>query len=217
MTMKFGPGLTNRTQTNALLSQLKNQKGNTTHKIFGNYIEPEENSEYLILNISPSSLPLEQYWRNNGLTADYLAEYWDAFFPAHNVPASQQQAVKEAIGYITNELLENMMKFSYRPTKYPYNLSLYLHQTEFRLYASNAIDPQKLESLRTRIQALLTQDPYELFVQQVEKNLTFESANSQLGYITIINNFDGRLAWKLETNPSDIVVVTTMVRWTWQN
>ena len=39
-----------------------------------NYGEPASECEYLTLAFSPTSAPLRSRWRNNGLSADFLAD-----------------------------------------------------------------------------------------------------------------------------------------------
>ncbi len=71
--------------------------------------------ESLLLRFSPSLLPPQQRWRNNGLSADFLADYVTTFFPkdeADPASAERQSTVKGAVNYIANELLENAMKYS---------------------------------------------------------------------------------------------------------
>jgi hypothetical protein len=186
-------------------------------QIFGEFVEQGNGDEYLVIHFSPTSLPLQQRWRNSGLSADFLAEYWSTFFPAHDVPSrNKQNEIKGAINYIANELLENIMKFAYQPADHPVSLGLYLYQNEFKLYAGNAIAPDAIKDLQTRIHALLTEDPRQLYLEQVEKNASGESSGSHLGLLTIVNDYQARLGWKFETssqNP-DVVEVTTMVHLT---
>src|SRR5215510_16471951 len=84
-------------------------------QIFGKFIErQEENGEYLKIGFSPTSIPIQQRWHNNGLSADFLADYLSTFFPGDTHAAAERQAkLKSAISYVANELLENAMKFSY--------------------------------------------------------------------------------------------------------
>ncbi|MBN1991276.1 MAG: ATP-binding protein [Anaerolineae bacterium] len=185
-------------------------------QIFGDFVEEESGDEYLVIHFSPTSIPLQQRWRNSGLSADFLAEYWATFFPAHDVPSRKRQIeVKGAINYIANELLENLMKFSYRQVNCPVSLGLYLYQTEFRFYASNAIAAQDIGDFQARIQTLLTRDPQALYLQQLEKNAADEnSTDSGLGLLTMLNDYGAKLAWKFETSPenSDLTRVITMVQ-----
>ena len=84
-------------------------------QIFGDFIEQPPSQEYLIIGFSPSSIPLKQRWRNNGLSADFLADYLTTFFPGNEDDPStieRQAEIKSAVSYIANELLENAMKFN---------------------------------------------------------------------------------------------------------
>ncbi|MFC1974982.1 DUF6272 family protein [Chloroflexota bacterium] len=183
---------------------------------FGNFVEQENGDEYLVIHFSPTSLPLQQRWRNSGLSADFLAEYWSTFFPAHDVSSRNKQLeIKGGINYIANELLENIMKYSYLPADYPVSLGLCLYQDEFKFYARNAIDPDAVENFQVRIQALLAEDTQTLYLQQVEQNAAnAKSIGSHLGLLTMINDYNAQLAWKFETISQDpeIIVVTTMVQ-----
>jgi hypothetical protein len=185
-------------------------------QVFGDYVERQETEEYLIIHFSPTSIPLRQRWRNSGLSADFLADYWSTFFPAHDVPSSKRrQEIKGAINYIANELLENTMQFSYKPAHHPVDLGLYLYQDAFRFYASNTIDPQAVGAFQARIQELLTEDPGELYMQQLEGSAaTKDNVRSGLGLLTMLCDYDAHLAWSFETvsRDPDIIVVTTMVQ-----
>jgi hypothetical protein len=183
---------------------------------FGSFIEPTDGCECLTIHFSPTSLPLQQRWHHHGLSTDFVAEYWATFFPA-SAPLSQdrQLEIKGAIAYIANELLENIFKFSHKTAAYTVDLKLCLFEDEFRFYSSNAIAPQAVEAFQTRIQKLLSGDPQELYIRQVELNAQSESkSGSQLGLLTLLNDYQAQLAWRFESKPQqpDVVVVTTMVQ-----
>lgn len=79
--------------------------------VLGNFIEDLPSSqEYLILSFSPSSISLEKRWRNNCLSADFLADYLSTFFSADQEEQKQKKAeFQDAVSYVANELLENAM------------------------------------------------------------------------------------------------------------
>lgn len=184
-------------------------------QIIGDFQEQEGSDEYLLVRFSPTLLSLQQRWRNSGLSADFLAEYWATFFPAHDIPSrNRQREIKGAINYIANELLENIMKFNYSAVDYAVGLGLYLFQDEFRFYASNAVDPQQVDAFQQRLQLLQTEDPHKLYMEQVERNVAKDSGGSQLGLLTVINDYGATLAWKFEVIALEpaFIVVTTMVR-----
>lgn len=189
---------------------------------FGDFIEERNGKEFLMINFSPNSIPLKQRWRNNGLSADFLADYWSTFFPttSDNESAINQQAeVKNAVGYIANELLENAMKFSHGPAQYPVSIGLHLHHNELRFYVTNSVDPDTVENFKQFIHQLLTEDPDELYLQQLEANAddeTLVQGGSHLGFLTMINDYGATLAWKFDKvvaeDTTNIMTVTTMVK-----
>lgn len=50
-------------------------------QIFGYYVDKPLSQDELSLRFSPSSIPIKDRWRNNGLSADFMADYLTAFFP----------------------------------------------------------------------------------------------------------------------------------------
>ena len=185
-------------------------------QVFGDFVEQESGDEYLLIHFLPTSLPIQQRWRNSGLSADFLAVYWATFFPAHDVSSQKRQReIKGTINYIASELLENVMKYSYQPAGYPVDLGLYLYENEFRFYTNNAVDPQAVLDFQARIQALLTEDTQMLYLKQLERNAADERCtDSGLGLLTMINDYEVRMAWKFETfsRESDVIIITTMVQ-----
>jgi len=186
--------------------------------IMGNYIEAGNEREFLMINFSPNSIPLKQRWRNNGLSADFLADYWSTFFPSRkgNTTITHQTELKDAIAYIANELLENAMKFSYIQVQYPVRIALYLHEDEMRFYVTNSLNPTTTGKFKQFIHQLLTEDPDKLYISQLEANANDDLDNdgSNLGFLTMINDYQAELAWKFETiaESEPLVIVTTMVR-----
>ncbi len=85
-------------------------------EIFGDFSESKlNNEEFLIIGFSPTSIPIKQRWRNNGLSADFVADYLTTFFPVSDEDPStreRQVEIKGAVSYIANELLENAMKYN---------------------------------------------------------------------------------------------------------
>jgi hypothetical protein len=182
---------------------------------FGNFVEMADSQEYLIISFSSATLSIQDRWRNNSLSADFLANYWGTFFPVHNTLSKHHRSeVQDTVSYIANELLENAIKFSYEPTKLPIRIGLYLSNNFLRFYVTNSVNPQTVEHFQEYIQKLLTGDPGELYIRQLESNASNdESTESRLGFLTMLNDYAARLAWKFDANDQDpeVVVVTTMV------
>ncbi len=176
--------------------------------------------EFLNIGFSPSSLSIQQRWRNNGLSADFVADYLTTFFPydSDSEREKQRQAeIKHAVSYIANELLENAMKFNYFQSQQAIEFGIHLlGDREFKivLYVSNSVDPDRVKEFQAFIQELLTSDPNELFILQMEKNAENpDSEASRLGFLTMINDYAAELGWNFTTqsNPEQSILVTTMV------
>lgn len=188
-------------------------------EIFGNFSESLLSSqEYLIIGFSPSSVPLKQRWRNNGLSADFLADYLTTFFPGDEDDPStfdRQAEIKSAVSYIANELLENAMKFNDETSNYPISIQLQLHSDLLVFSLSNSIPPQAVKPFQLYLKELTTSDPQELYIRQLEKNAEDETGtSSRLGYLTMMNDYMAKIGWKFDRasqNP-EVMTVTTMVQ-----
>ncbi len=184
-------------------------------QIFGDFIaEVPTSEEYLIIGFSPSSMPLKQRWRNNGLSADFIADYFTTFFPgdpAPDKPISMKAEVKSAVSFIANELLENAMKFSDETSQYPVTIQLNLKSNNMVFWVTNSISSQQVEKLQTFIEDLTLNDPNDLFIRRLEEPSEGESG---LGLLTMVNDYQAKLGWKFETVQTDplTIAVTTMVQ-----
>lgn len=190
-------------------------------ELFGNFIEkPPASHEYLILGFSPSSIPLKQRWRNNGLSADFLADYLATFFPVSDSDPNtlrQRTDIRGAVSYIANELLENAMKFNDESSEYPISIQLQLHQDRIILYVTNSVSAIAVEHFQAFIKHIISTDPQELYIRQLEENAHSDGqASSGVGLLTMINDYTATLGWKFETIPgnSKTITVTTMVQLT---
>ena len=185
---------------------------------FGDFIELPASQEYLIIGFSPSSIPLKQRWRNNGLSADFMADYLATFFPGNEDDSStieRQAEIKSAVSYIANELLENAMKFNNETSEYPINIKLQLESDGVIFSVVNSISPQAVDKFQAYIQQLLASDPSELYIQQLEKNAVEESCtDSGLGLLTMLTDYSAKIGWKFQTVHKDpeVIAVTTMVQ-----
>jgi len=178
---------------------------------FGNFIEPGETLEYLIISFSSSTLSIHERWRNNSLSADFLAEYWGTFFPASDRSTKGRNEVRDAVGYIANELLENAIKFNYEKARKPVKIGLYLSDSELRFYVTNSVAPDSVEAFKGYIREIMTQDPDELYIRQIERNAENETEDSRLGFLTMINDYGARMGWRFEKDEIDqFIYVTTM-------
>jgi hypothetical protein len=181
---------------------------------FGQFIEPGPAPEYVILSFSAVTLPIHARWRNNSLSADFIANYWETFLLSQDISShSHELGLKDTVSYITNELLENAVKFHLETPGIPIRLSVYQIKQRLRFYVTNSISTHAAPPFQQYIHILLTEDPDELYIRQLEHNATDEdSTESHLGLLTLLNDYQARLGWKFEQTEqaAEIVVVTTM-------
>lgn len=188
-------------------------------QILGDYIQNlPPSQEYLILSFSPSSIPLRKRWRNNYLSADFLADYLSTFFLSDDLEqsdAEKQAEVKSAVSYIANELLENAMKYGVEMSPFPISIQIHLNPDLIIFQLTNSIHCQRTKEFQTQIETLLNSDPEELYISQLEKNASEEeNEESGLGLLTMLNDYGAKLGWKFESFPqnSTEIAVTTMVQ-----
>jgi len=194
----------------------------TQAELFGHFItsfDPEDDS--LEITFSPNSRPIKQRWKNNRLSANFVADYFANFFPSDQENPNSQERIKtfqSAVSYISNELLENAIKFNNENAKSKIRFGIYFiekaEEVNAVIFATNSLKPGADDKLKSFIEKLLTADLNELYVQQVEKSIEEDTAASGLGMITMINDYEAKMGWKLETIPGDypIMTVTTMVQ-----
>jgi hypothetical protein len=190
----------------------------TVQQTLGNFIPNLPSSqEYLILSFSPSSISLRQRWRNNYLSADFLADYLSTFFLGNNdrqLDSDKQAEIKSAVSYIANELLENGMKYSTQMSSLPISIQIHLNRDLIIFQLTNSIPAKHTQQFQNRIQTLLDCDPDELYIAQLENNALEENEESSLGLLTMLTDYGVKLGWKFELlpqNPTE-VAVTTMVQ-----
>ncbi|OKH51841.1 ATP-binding protein [Calothrix sp. HK-06] len=186
-------------------------------EIFGYYVDKPLNNNQLTVKFSPSSIPIKDRWRNNGLSADFMADYLTTFFPKDDsdVGARKQAEIKSTASYIANELLENSMKYCDYSVRLPITIQLQLDADQIRFFVTNSINKDSIEGFKAFIEELVVADPQELYFNQLEKNAeNADNTASGLGLISMINDYSAMLGWKFEIvqEKPEILAVTTMVQ-----
>ncbi len=188
-------------------------------QIFGNFIDqfpPEHDS--LELTFTPDSRPIKQRWRNNRLSAHFIADYFSNFLPIDEHDLNQARQLKEtqaAVSFVANELLENAMKFNDATTHSKVRFGIHFveeDQIAAALFATNSVSAAGVDKFQAFIQELLASDPNELYIQQVEKSAEENSETSGLGFLTMINDYSAQLGWKFDVvkEKPEIIIVTAM-------
>lgn len=188
-----------------------------TVEVFGDFLDSLPSCpEQLVLNFSPSNAPPQKRWRNNGLSADFLADYLvTCLSPSEegNEVERQQAEIKDSVSFIANELLENSMKFSDTQRIDSTQIKLYFDIDRILFITQNSICPETARTFQQYIQKIMDSDPEELYINQLEENAE-NHRDSGLGLLTMLNDYSARLGWKFEQDAEhqDNITVTTMVQ-----
>lgn len=187
-------------------------------QLFGDFHEDiPTNHEFLIIGFFPHSLPLKQRWRNNGLSADFIADYLTTFFPANqDEPATveRQLQLKTAVNYIANELIDNALKFNEEKSDYPVKFGLHLLEDRLVLISTNCVSPKALDNFYEFVNQLKKTDLESFYIHQLEKGAEEDSQESQLGILTMMQDYLATVGWKIEMVQKDpeVITLTTMVQ-----
>jgi len=182
---------------------------------YGHYLalRDYQKTENLSLSFIPSSVSINQRWRNNGLSADFLADYMTTFFP--NVEAEpettrRQVEMKCAVSFIANELLENVMKYTESYCVLSSGINLYLDNGTFIFESYNYIDETSKDNFIEFISRLENGDPEALYIEQIEENVIMDKSGG-LGYLTMINDYGATAAWRFLDTNKDYIKVNTQI------
>lgn len=185
-------------------------------QIFGDFQEDiPTNHEFLMIGFFPHTISLKQRWRNNGLSADFVADYLTTFFPANEDELdsmAKQIQLKAAVNYIANELIDNAMKFNNEISDYPVKFGLHLLQDKLVLTSTNCLSPQVLAKFYEFVNELKDVNIEDFYIEQLEKGALEESDESRLGIITMIKDYLATVGWKLETIQKDPEIITLTTR-----
>jgi hypothetical protein len=196
----------------------------TPIETFGEFNDAKpRHGEYLNIGFSPSYGPLKKRWETNGVSADFIAEYFRNFHVGNQeingtvLNDIEVENIRDAVKYIANELLENAMKFQEAGEAYMAQIYLFLFVDKVAFRVTNAITPQQQLKLKTFIQQVLTEDPHEIYFQVMRNSALEEnSAQSGLGLLSMICDYGARLGWQFGTlkpkhDGDELMIVTTMV------
>jgi hypothetical protein len=186
-------------------------------EIFGDFLHDlPPGHDYLDIGFSANSRPIKNRWRNNLLSAYFVADYLATFLPIDdNDPQAKrrQQDCKGSVSYIANELLENTMKFHSPSDEYPVRFGIHFIEGPEKtivLMSRNTVTLEASDRFKAFIKELLSSDPQELYIKRMEEN----SHDSGLGFLTMIIDYSAKLGWKFDPIPEhpQLFLATTLVQ-----
>ncbi|MFB2967938.1 DUF6272 family protein [Aerosakkonema sp. BLCC-F183] len=187
-------------------------------QIIGNFIEEVlDDSKIFMMEFFMHAIPMTKRKQTRYLSMAFMAEYLANFFTfkeENEFLFKQEIQIKSAANYIANELLENSLKYNYELGKYPLRFAIYLLERNLVFVTKNCVNKKTLDKLNNFINELIDSDVSELYFRQLEKGAEENSEESQLGFLSILNDYEAKLGWKFETvsKEPEITSVTTMVQ-----
>lgn len=187
-------------------------------QIIGNFLEEIlDDSKIFMMEFFIHAIPVEKRKQTRYLSLAFMAEYLTKFFPFNEEDVQfyqKQLQLKSAVNYIANELLDNSIKYNYELGKYPLRFAIYLLDRELVFVTRNCANKKNLDRLNNFINELINSDVSEFYFRQMEKGAEEKSEESQLGFLSILNDYGAKLGWKIEkvNDEPEITTVTTMVQ-----
>ncbi len=146
--------------------------------------------------------PLELGWRHSGLTSDFIADAMALRFAASKTLHAD---IHHSIEYLSNELIENAVKFRL-PGKII--IKAVVKYDIFLIRIRNEIDIATSRRFQDILTKMLAADPGELLIRQIEANAASDASVSGLGLLTLLADYDARMAWEFEASGEERVQLT---------
>ncbi len=126
--------------------------------------KPERLEKTARLRLFTESFELK--WSHCSATADFLSEYYAAIFAPVCDPREVAD-VRHSIAYLTNELVENAVKFR---TRGDVEIEAGIDNGSFLLHIANWIAPEAGQKLETLLPEITNGEPGDLLIQRIEAN-----------------------------------------------
>lgn len=162
-----------------------------TTAIYGN--------EHLVSFKAPNALrirlfdgPLHLAWRHSAMTSDFIAETM-----ALGLRSSERhyKTARHDIGYLTNELIENAIKFRVAGEII---IEALMDTHDFKMRIVNLIDSDSTSRFKELLLKVTDGDPGDLLIEQIEASVLAGGNASGLGLLTLMSDYQVQLAWRFD-------------------
>lgn len=138
--------------------------------------------------------PLHLAWRHSAMTSDFIAETIALGFRSSE---RQYKTVRHDIGYLTNELIENSIKFR---ASGEILIEALRDGHYFRMRIVNLIDREAMARFQQLLLRVTAGDPGDLLIEQIEASVLAGDDASGLGLLTLMSDYQVQLAWHFDEN-----------------
>lgn len=134
-------------------------------------------------------------WRHCALASDFVAELIAMRYRASR---NAYKEVRHNIGYLTNELVENAVKFR---AAGGIVVEASIDDSNFRAKVSNFVDGETAARFQDLLSEITTGDPGDLLIERIEANaIGTGKSGSGLGLLTLMSDYGVRFAWVFGPN-----------------
>jgi hypothetical protein len=147
--------------------------------------------------------PLELGWKHSGTTSDFIA---DVMALPYSRSRKEHVQAHHDIDYLSNELIENAIKFR-QPGDILIEASII--DGSFYIRVKNTIDGGTSSRFQRLLHRLGSRDAEELLLEQIEINAMSTASGSGLGLLTLLSDYDARMAWAFEDTDERVILTTT--------
>jgi len=182
-------------------------------EVVGEYREDISEKTLSESSVSMQSDDLYRNWRRVSLSSDFFGKYYSYFFPYQEkaLKTVSRDEAENSISFVLNELVENTAKYSNTGDK---SVQIYVRllDNELLFDVSNFVDEKVAGSFIALAREIINNDPEELYMKRLEKNIEDEKGDSGLGYLTLINDYKVTLGFKFDRVDRDVVQVTVQAK-----
>jgi hypothetical protein len=157
----------------------------------------------LVTRLTLRDGPLHLSWKHSGMTSDFIA---DVMALPYAGSKSSHNQVHHDIGYLSNELIENAIKF-----RQPGAIIVEAGTSHgsFFMRVRNAIDSETSSRFKDLLHRIISRDPGELLLEQIETNAMSDTSGSGLGLLTLLSDYNAKMAWEFEDHYDQHMLLTT--------
>lgn len=132
--------------------------------------------------------PLDLSWKHCAMTSDFVAEFVAL---RYRETRSLYKEVRHNVGYLTNELIENAVKFR---ASGEIVVEASIAANAFRTKVSNFVDKETAERFKHLLSEITAGNPGELLIERIEANAA-SAGGSGLGLLTLMSDYGAHFAW----------------------
>jgi hypothetical protein len=136
--------------------------------------------------------PLELGWYHCATTSDFIS---DMCVLRARLPFRQVRDLRHGVAYLTNELLENAVKFK---SSGNVGVQAAISHGWFTIKTWNRMAAGSAARLQAILPELVAGDAAELLIARIERNAISGGTESGLGLLTLMSDYGARLAWTFE-------------------